>query len=323
MKKQEILNLVKDKLSDFGAINLPIVVAVSGGVDSMVLLDAIRRVMFEKNITVVHVNHNLRKNSAKDAKLVEQYCENFGLDFKLVELSIPKPKSKKVTLEEKARELRYKALRQEAQKAGAVYIVLAHHANDQVETALFNMVRGSSLRGMGGMKEWAGDLLRPLLGVWKTDLEKYAKTYKIKYAVDETNKNIDITRNFIRNKVIVDFEKINPKFLEQMLKTTSVIQSAEQAVRDMARLHVAAMAVASPAKLEFPISKISELTPFMRAEVVKYAAELLGVLDVEWSARLFEQIDKMVFGKAATSNKSIGSRLLVAKAYDKISISLK
>ena len=323
MKKQEILNLVKDKLNDFGAINLPIVVAVSGGVDSMVLLDAIRRVVFEKNITVVHVNHNLRKSSGKDAKVVQEYCDKHGLDCKVVELSIPKPKNKKVTLEEKARELRYKALRAEAKQVGAVYIVLAHHANDQVETALFNMVRGSSLRGMGGMKEWSGDLLRPLLSVWKSDLEKYAKSYKLKYTVDETNKNIDITRNFIRNKVIVDFEKINPKFLEQMLKTTGVIQSAEQAVRDMARLHVAAMAVASPAKLEFPISKITELTPFMRAEVVKYAAELLGVVEIEWSARLFEQIDKMIFGKAANSNKLIGRRLLVAKAYDKISISLK
>lgn len=319
MKKQALLALVQEKLARYGAVNVPLVIGVSGGPDSMVLLDLLRQVIFPMNLIVVHVNHGLRKAAGRDQKVVENYANKYGLPMVVKKVSL---KGKPGTVEEKARDERYKALRQVAAKTRAAYIVVAHNADDQAETMLFNMVRGTSLRGLGGMKELTDGVLRPMLTVRKIDLLEYAKLHKVPYARDGSNNNVEYSRNFIRHKVVPQLAKLNPNVVEQLLGTSQVIQEAEGAVRDLARLHVAAMATAAPGTLEFPASKLLELTPFMRAEVVKFAGELLGAGYIEWSAAQFAQLDKLVQSGESYAEKRLGGKLLAKKRYDKISISL-
>lgn len=319
MKKQALLALVQEKLAEHGGVNVPLVIGVSGGGDSMVLLDLLRQVIFPMNIVVVHVNHGLRKEAVKDQKVVEEYALKYGLPLVVKQVKI---KGSGAGVEEKARDERYKVLRQVAAKTKAAYIVVAHTADDQAETMLFNMVRGTSLRGLGGMKELAEGVLRPLLSVRKVDLVEYAKNHKIPFAKDASNDSLEYSRNFIRHKVMPQLAKLNPNVTEQVLSTSQIIQEAEGAVRDLARLHLAAMATAAPGTLEFPASKLLELTPFMRAEVVKFAGELLGAGYIEWSAAQFAQLDKLVKSGEAYAEKRLGGKLLAKKRYDKISISL-
>lgn len=323
MKKQALANLVAEKLAAYGAVNLPIVLGVSGGADSMALLDLTRRMVFAENMTVVHIHHGLRKSAMKDARLVEAYCAKYRLAFRLREVDVVgQKKLMSGGVEEVARELRHKALREEAEKVGAVYILLAHHADDQAETVLFNLVRGASLRGLGGMRELNGKVLRPLLAVSKADLLAYCKAHKLAYVTDETNKNVRYTRNYIRLKVIPLLAKINPQVVAQIAATTWDVQAAENAAKDLARLHVAAMAKASVGRVELPISKLLELSQFMRFEVVKFVVELLGSADYEWSGARLEQIEQLIKSRESKVKKHLPSRLLVEKLYDKIAISL-
>jgi tRNA(Ile)-lysidine synthase len=323
MKKQELINLVKEKLANHGAVNVPLILAVSGGPDSMTLLDVVRQVLFDVNIHVVHVNHGLRKTAGRDEKVVADYCQKYGLDFVARKADVAGVRARsKTSVEETARDLRYKILQKEAARYRAAYILLAHTSDDQAETVLFNIVRGAGLRGLGGMKEQNGNLLRPLLSVPKVELVAYAKSAKVAYVVDESNASLEYTRNFIRRKLVPLIAKINPQFSGQLLQTAQTVQGAEMAVRDMARLHIAALAKISKTELVFPLSKFMEMTPFMRAEVIKVGADMLGVGGIEWSAAQLAQLDKMIGSGNSMTSRSIGGKLLVEKRYDKISISL-
>lgn len=322
MKKQDLNALVKGKLEKYGAVNLPLVLAVSGGPDSMVMLDIVRRLVFSMNLTVVHVNHGLRKSALRDQKLVEEYCNKYKLSWVVRQADVTGTRAKrKGSVEEVARDLRYEILREEARSVGAVYILVAHNANDQAETLMFNLARGAGLRGIGGMREWSEDILRPLLSAEKRDILDYAKKHKVVFAQDESNKSMEYTRNFIRKKVLPELGKINPNLITQLYQTSMMVQSAEQATRDLARLHLAAMAIGEKGNLTFPCSKMLELTEFMRAEVIKSATELLEVTGVEWTSAMFKQIDGVIRSPEKLAEKRIGGKLLVRKRYDKISIS--
>lgn len=322
MKKQDLNVLVREKLEKYGAVNLPLVLAVSGGPDSMVMLDIIRRLVFPINLTVVHVNHGLRKTALRDQRLVVEYCNKYQLSCVVRQADVVGSRAKnKGSVEEVARDLRYKILREEAKLVGAVYILVAHNANDQAETLMFNLARGAGLRGIGGMREWSEDILRPLLSVEKRDILDYAKKQKIMFAQDESNKSLEYTRNFIRKKVLPELGKINPNLIAQLYQTSMMVQSAEQATRDLARLHLVAMATGEKGSLTFSCSKMLELTEFMRAEVIKSATELLEITGLEWTSAMFKQIDGVIRSPEKMAEKRIGGKLLVGKRYDKISIS--
>lgn len=322
MKKQDLSLLVREKLERHGVFSLPVVLAVSGGPDSMVMLDIVRRLLFSTNITVVHVNHGLRKNAKRDQRLVEEYCKKHKLYCIVREADVKGKRSRtRGSVEEVARDLRYGILREEARKVGATYILVAHNANDQAETMVFNLARGAGLRGIGGMKEWSEDVLRPLLSVEKRDILSYAQKHKLVFVQDESNNSTEYTRNFIRKKVLPELGKINPNLIAQLYQTSLMVQSVEQATRDLARLHLVAMATGEKGTLTFSCSKMLELTKFMRAEVIKLAVEMLEVEGIEWTTAIFGQIDGVVSSSEKMAEKRVGGKLLVTKRYDKISIS--
>ncbi len=317
MKKQELLDLVEKSLNRAGIkVGSIIVVAVSGGPDSMALLDIIRQINKKVELVVVHVNHGLRKSADKDQNIVENYCLKYELELvvKRVKLS-----GSKTGIEERARKARYKVLREVADTQGAKFMILAHHGDDQIETVIFNFVRGSGLRGWGGMKEVAGDLIRPFLSVRKEDLLKYCKRYKVPFVVDPTNKSLDFSRNFIRNKLLKELKYLNPKADEQILKTSGLMQQGEWAVRELARTYLIDIGKVNLSSFTLSLSKFKELGEFMQAEVLRYGIEAIGEDLVDWTGARFEQIRKMVTDNSAISKKEF-SRLVVEKSYDKITI---
>ena len=182
------------------------VVAVSGGVDSVVLLDLLAQKP-GLNLVVAHYDHGIRGDSEKDRLFVQTLAKKYGLPFVFAEGKLGAKAS-----EETARTARYEFLEKTKKAAGADAIVTAHHEDDVLETAIINILRGTGRRGLTALK--SGKIIRQLLGVPKKDILAYAKQRKLKWREDPTNIETDYLRNWVRHKIVAKF---GPKERRQML----------------------------------------------------------------------------------------------------------
>ena len=194
-----------------------LVVGVSGGPDSVYLLHELLKMKedLKLKIIIAHVNHALRgRESDADERFVRELAQKNGLLFASKRLK----KLPKGNLEELCREERYKFLEEVRKKHAADMILTAHHLNDNIETVLFNFLRGSSVQGLAGMAMFdpGRNLLRPLLNISKEEILASLKKNRIPYRTDSSNKNTAFSRNLLRRKVIPLLKKINPN-LEQTL----------------------------------------------------------------------------------------------------------
>ncbi len=183
------------------------IVAVSGGRDSMCLLDSVRS-LSEKPFQVLHVNHGVRENdSLIDESLVREYCDHHEIECSVERVDVPaRMQQQSEGLETAARQLRLAAYARVAEQSGVRNVLVAHHANDQVETVLHNLMRGSAgLSGMQARKEMSqyGIVLhRPLLHVTREDIDHYVRAYDVPYRDDVSNQSDFTVRNRIRSQLI-------------------------------------------------------------------------------------------------------------------------
>ena len=210
------------------------VLAVSGGVDSMVLLEQFFQLQkkYPIIITVVHIHHHLRQESDEEEVMVREFCRKRNL---LVEVyHWEEGSSQNSAIEEKARQFRYEKLKESQQKHHASYVVVAHHADDQAETVLMKLTRGSTLEGIAGMKPMRpfgeGYLIRPFLTVDKKALYEYASMHQILYSEDTTNQSVAYTRNRFRQEMIPLFKKENPKFNQKIQEFTKTLQEQQELI---------------------------------------------------------------------------------------------
>ena len=211
----DILEKLKKEISN----NSTIIIATSGGPDSMVLLNLLSTVKKEKNLKLVcaHVNHKLRKESDSEAEMVKKYCEKEKITFEYITID-----EYKGNTENYAREKRYDFFEQLIKKYNAPYLLTAHHGDDLIETIIMRLIRGSSLKGYSGFSEVTEKhnykIIRPLITKTKSDLLKYADDNHIPYALDKTNDSDVFTRNRIRKYILPKLKdenkNIHLKFLE-------------------------------------------------------------------------------------------------------------
>lgn len=171
------------------------VLATSGGVDSMVLLDILRQRPGVKLI-VAHFDHGMRPDSHLDRKLVQETAKRHGLAF-VHQTGKLEPKASEAT----AREARYKFLQHIKEVSGAKAIITAHHQDDVLETAILNLLRGSGRRGLTSLRSTDG-IVRPLLSYEKDHIKEYAADHAIAWREDPTNADTRYTRNYIRSQII-------------------------------------------------------------------------------------------------------------------------
>jgi len=170
------------------------VVAVSGGVDSVVLLHMLSQKP-KVALVVAHYDHGIREDSTQDRRFVEQLAKQYEVPFVYDEGHLGKTAS-----EAQARDARYRFLRTVQKTTDADAIITAHHQDDMIETALLNLLRGTGRKGMGSLRSAHG-IIRPLLHVPKQELINYATTHHLEWREDITNKDLTIKRNYIRHKV--------------------------------------------------------------------------------------------------------------------------
>ena len=193
--------------------SLKLLVAVSGGADSMCLLDLLFNSDLELELSIAHMNFNLRgEESNADEKLVRDWAKEHGVEIFVESVdTVAYSNEHSISIEMAARDLRYNWFYSLKEKYHFDYIVLAHHANDNAETLLLNVVRGSGIKGICGMKELDSErsLLRPLLNYTRKEIEKHVEYKRIPYRTDHTNSDVEFHRNRIRNLIIPQMEKLN------------------------------------------------------------------------------------------------------------------
>jgi tRNA(Ile)-lysidine synthase len=208
----------------------PIIVAVSGGPDSLCLMDILRRAGYP--IIVAHFNHKLRDESDLEANTVEQMAARLRIPSVVESADVRAYSSeKKLSVEEAARNLRYSFLFEQARLRQAQAIAVGHTADDQVETVLMHFLRGAGLTGLKGMSYSAVlpafdahiPIVRPLLDVWREETVVYCAGQGLRPHHDPSNESLNFLRNRIRHLLIPTLETYNPKFRQAVLRTAQLL----------------------------------------------------------------------------------------------------
>jgi len=212
-------------------------IVVSGGRDSVALLHWLISIGYKKLI-VCHLNHQLRgRSSDADAPFVEKLSAKYQVNCELGAANVRAlAKKKKMSLETAAREARYAFFAKAAKRRRCRTIFLAHHADDLVETFLLNLIRGAGPIGLAAMRDVSTryideielTIVRPLLSVWRSDIDKYVNECHLKFREDATNRNLAATRNRIRNCIIPYLEKILGRNIRQNIWRTAMIAAEEE-----------------------------------------------------------------------------------------------
>ena len=231
---------VYDYISEYGLLEKGdgIVAGVSGGADSIAMLTALYELSerLSLRIAVCHINHCLRGNAAdEDEQYVKEYSEKLQLPFYAFSEDIRKlAETEGLTEEEAGRKFRYEKFRELKSELGFQCIAVAHNRDDLAETVLFHMLRGSSLRGLAGIRPKREDIIRPLLGMSRSDIEAFLNERKIAFRTDQTNFENDYARNRIRNVILPEMRKINEASSEHLAMLSEdmwpLIDEAEEVV---------------------------------------------------------------------------------------------
>jgi tRNA(Ile)-lysidine synthase len=219
-----------------------VLVCVSGGADSMCLFEVLRHISYERrfNLAVAHYNHKLREEeSDRDETFVLNVCEEHGILFYSGRGDVVAyAKKHGKGIEEAARDMRYSFFIDTALKIGAECIATAHTMNDNTETMLLNLTRGTGTNGMSGIPPVRDMIIRPMLCITRAEVMEFITERKIGYVEDSTN-SLDIyTRNKIRNNIIPMLEEINPKINEAAFAAAGMFRADEEFVADIADLFI-------------------------------------------------------------------------------------
>ena len=240
------LNIVEEKFLDtiknnnLIASGDRIVVGVSGGPDSLTLLTLLYKYKSKINydIIVAHVNHLIRKDSTDDEQFVENYCKKNGLKFYCKRVNVQEiAKQQKKGEEEVGRNERYKFFDEICEKENANKIAIAHNMNDNAETMLLNLIRGTGLNGLEGIQpsQYNNRFIRPLINCNRTEIEEFCRENNLEPRIDSTNKENIYKRNIIRNKLIPFLKELNPNIIETLSRTSAIIAENNEFIQSEAK----------------------------------------------------------------------------------------
>ena len=205
-----------------------IVVACSGGPDSLVLLDILSRLRdkYHLHLTACYIHHGIRRAADKEVAVVRREAHKRGCDFVWHYVNVPALAHWRHESEESTgREERYRLLYHTAENCGAAAIAVAHHRNDQAETVLLHLLRGSGLSGLAGMRPKSGMIIRPFLAVTRKDIEKYAASHQFSPCIDETNASRIYRRNCIRMDLLPELQAYNPAIINDLNQLADIVRA--------------------------------------------------------------------------------------------------
>ena len=269
----ELVSLVRDTMQKYHMTKKGdrVVIGLSGGADSVCLFRVLIMLREEAGLSLeaVHVNHGLRDTALRDENFCRDLCGDFSVPLKVVRAPVRDYAGEKhLGLEEAGRILRRQAFEEAARESGA-RIALAHHMEDQAETVLFNICRGASLAGIGGMKPVNGRVIRPLLFAARPMIEEYLRAEHASWQTDETNEDPSYTRNRIRNLVIPSLKTmINPGVILHLSDLARDAAEAESYLERQTLMAARGCMEEERGRVLIRIEPLLDLDPFIRRRIL-------------------------------------------------------
>jgi tRNA(Ile)-lysidine synthase len=268
-----------------------LVLAVSGGIDSMTLLDLFHRLQktYKLELVVAHCNHQLRGTESElDEQFVRDRAKECGLES-YIECVNTKGIAESLhrSIQETARELRYKFLKELRDSLGFNYIVTAHQADDNAETILFNFLRGSGVHGLSGIpfRRTDAHIIRPLVFATREQIVAYSQQRKLAFREDSSNKKTVYTRNFIRHELLpLIRENINPNVTATINRSAEIFQALEEFLAsEIDKAYPAIVISRNEHALHLDREKIASHPPFLREYLLKRAVQEITPGELDFS----------------------------------------
>ncbi len=282
---------ILDKITAFaGKFNMlpygaSVVCALSGGADSVCLLVCLKLLSENSRFDVeaLHINHSIRgKESDDDEEFCRRLCTEMNIPFTSVRVDAPAyAYENSLSLEESARKLRYKCFHEYSQ--GKI-IATAHNADDNLETALLNLARGSGITGISGIPPVRDNIIRPLLAVTRAEIESFLKGEGLSFVTDSTNLSDDYTRNKIRHNIVPLLAEINPSVVKSFINSSDTLREENSFIADETRKAL------EKCRDGNTISDINNLPPLIRKRCI---IRLLADNNISYSHDLIERAEKL------------------------------
>lgn len=295
-----------------------IVIAVSGGIDSMVLLHQLYLLKESMNLTLIvaHINHGVREASNEEFEFVKKTAEKYQVIFEGTKLTdLPK-----TNFHDFARTRRYEFFHQICEKYHADKLALAHHLDDQAETILMRLVRGTSFKGYGGIyesvKEKQIEVIRPLLEVSKDTIENYQKKYQIEYRYDLSNDSDTYTRNRYRHHILPTIEKENKQYRSKFIQFTNYMQEANKLVEQMSDSFIKTHLIQRENNVLFPIAQFNQENRIVKRDILKKSYDILTQNTDEISYKQMNQLLDIIESDKPNAEMEISSMWIAIRSYD-------
>lgn len=295
-----------------------VIVGFSGGSDSTALVYALRSLMDEFHIRLiaVHINYHLRgKDSIEDEEFVKNFCFRYNIPI-LVKNA---PITKTASIESVARKIRFDFFEKIHKMYLANKIALGHNANDQAETILINLFRGTGTTGLKGILPKNGMIIHPMIELTKTEIINYLKKENLTWREDKSNSDNNFSRNKIRN-VIMPYisENLNPKFVKKMVNTSRIYRETEQIMSEYVNRRFAKIIIENnDDQYTLPLKNILQFTPTVRFYFYKKIYMQITGFYRDFYQYHFEEIEKLILSNG-TKIKEFPNNLTVIKEYDKL-----
>lgn len=299
-----------------------VVVAVSGGADSVALLDILTRFDTERlKLIVAHLNHCLRgAESNEDERFVAALAARYHIPFLSIRVDVASfAAAERLSLEDAGRQARYAFFREVARRHGATSIALAHHMDDQAETVLIRLLRGSGGAGLSAMSAVGDNMLkRPLLKVTRAELERYLRERVLSWRTDSTNADTAILRNSIRHELIPLLKKYNPKVTERLAATAEILASDEELLDQLTDETFKRLACSEDESVRLGIASLLGERRGLRLRLYRHALrELRGDL-MRIALTHLEAIDRLVASNRPNACLNLPDDLRVERSYDEL-----
>jgi len=291
-----------------------VMVACSGGPDSTVLLYLLNQIRKKYNLKLVvaHINHKLRgKESDADEKFVRRLAGKLSIDYYSKSFDVKKiAKKEKLSIEECARKIRYDYLNELAYRIKATKIALGHNANDQAETVLMRLIRGSGGLGLSGIPAVSGKMIRPLLEIKREEIEQFLERNKVGFRIDSSNLRKDYFRNRVRLELLPLLKKsYNPKIVDALYRTASILSAQEKFLKEETFKVFNKIVEREDKKISLDLDKLFNYDIYFRRELVRLAINQMrgGVFksNFEIVERVLDLSRRKKTGRRVFLNKSL------------------
>ena len=281
MKKKVLETIKKYNLIEDGD---KLVVAVSGGPDSITMLDILNEIKNENlinfEICVAHINHMIREEAKSDELYVKNYCEEKNIDFYSKSIDVLKlANNNKTGTEEMGRIVRYKFFDEVLEKTGSNKVSIAHNKNDKAETMIMNILRGSGISGLKGIEPKRGKYIRPLIECERYEIENYCKEKNLNPRIDKTNFDNTYTRNKIRNIVIPYIkQEFNPNIINTLSRLSELVVEEDDYIENKVKKAYETLLIKEDKKeIILDLKKFNEEEKVIKSRIVLYTiTRLLG-----------------------------------------------